>query len=149
MSEPKKLKTGVVRGGGPPPGYEWSVGILSFVFDEAENVLTESGYKHLQMQIKDLASTPEPTRSETVDVRDIEDFYEIRDSGTVFGNANIRLFFGIDKAARSLIVLGVIKKQNNGPTPVGDRVRMRNRWRKYKEGVFGPFPPDNQEIHSE
>lgn len=50
---------------------------------------------------------------------------------------NIRVFFGVDSASRALIVLGVIKKQNNGPTPLGDKVRMRRRWRNYRAGEYG------------
>jgi hypothetical protein len=137
VTEPGKLKVGVAQGGGPPPGYQWSVGILTFVFAEANSCLDAAGYKHLEMQVKDLAATAEPTRSVTVDVRAIEDFYEIRDHGVVFGKANIRLFFGLDPASRSLIILGVIKKQNNGPTPPGDKIRMRKRWRNYTAGAYG------------
>lgn len=149
MNEPRKIKTGVARGGGPPPGYFWSVGILSFAFDEAESVLDAAGYKHLEMQVKDLAATEQPTHSSTVDVRAVEDFHEIRDRGALFGNANIRVFFGMDHASRAIIVLGVIKKQNNGPTPTGDRVRMRNRWRRYREGAFGTLKTDSHSSSTE
>lgn len=53
------------------------------------------------------------------------------------GRINVRVFFGIDHTARTLVVLGVIKKQNDGPTPIGDKVRMRRRWRKYLQGDYG------------
>ena len=32
----KKLKTGVQEGGGPPPGYRWSVLILDMAFSESK-----------------------------------------------------------------------------------------------------------------
>ena len=30
---------------------------------------------------------------------------------------------------QSIVLLGLIQKQNNGNTPLGDKVRMRRRWR--------------------
>jgi hypothetical protein len=109
--------------------------------DEAEECLSAAGYKHLELQVKELAREAEPTACETVDVRAIEDFYEIRDKGGVLGKANIRVFFGVDHKRRALIVLGVIKKQNDGPTPLGDKVRMRRRWRYYAAGEYGWLSP--------
>jgi hypothetical protein len=140
LDAPKPLKTGVVQGAGPPPGYQWSVGLLSFALDEATDCLTSAGYRHLEMQVKELATLDQPSNSPTVDVRPIEDFYEIRDKGGPLGNTNIRVFFGIDAPHRALIVLGVIKKQNSGKTPLGDKVRMRRRWRNYLAGDYGTLP---------
>jgi len=137
LQSPKPLKTGVTQGSGPPPGYQWSVGLLSFALAEAADCLTPAGYKHLEMQVKDLAALDQPSTSPTVDVRPVEEFYEIRDKGGPLGNTNIRLFFGIDALRRTLIVLGVIKKQNDGKTPLGDKVRMRRRWRNYLAGDYG------------
>lgn len=143
MDDRWPIKTGVVQGGGPPPGYLWNVGILGFAFDEADEFLTLSAYRHLADQVKDLASLEEPTNDPpTVDVRRLvnESFRELRDRGGPLGKLNVRLFFGVDHASRALIELGVVTKQNNGPTPRGDLVRMRNRWRKYQAGEFGsPF----------
>lgn len=137
MARKPPIKIGVWQGGGPDPGYGWTVGILQLAFDEAMNAVTEAGYRHLEHQFKDLAGHSDPTHSETVDVRPIEDFHELRDKGGPLGGANIRVFFGVDPDRRALIVLGVIKKQNNGPTPLGDKVRIRGRWRNYRRGDYG------------
>lgn len=133
----RDLKVGVREGGGPPPGYEWSVGLIDFVCAEAVDVLGQAGYDHLAMQVNELAMHPDPSHSNTIDVRPIEDFFEIRDKGGVFGGANVRLFFAIDKEARAIIPLGTIKKQNSGPTPLGDKTTMRRRRRKYRNGDYG------------
>lgn len=137
MADSKNLKLGVKEGGGAPPGYEWNVLILDRAYEESISFLDACQYRHMAMQVKELATQPDPTRSETVDVKGIETFYEIRDKGGPLGNLNVRVFFGIDKASRSIVVLGAIKKQNNGPTPRGDRVRMRRRWRAYEKGDYG------------
>ena len=84
-------------------------------------------YEHIAMQLKDLATHNDPTHSETLSVRAMtpEDFHELRDKGGVLGKTNVRVFFGIDKSRRAIVVLGCIKKQNDGPTPQGDSIRMR------------------------
>ncbi|SFI16831.1 type II toxin-antitoxin system RelE/ParE family toxin [Planctomicrobium piriforme] len=128
MAKRRKVKLGVRKGGGPPPGYEWSVGILDFAAHEAAAVLGTSQYRHIAMQVKQLAAQGDPTHSAMVDVRQVEDLWEIRDKGGPLGNLNIRAFFCVDNSRRALIVLGLIVKKNDGKTPLGDKVRMRHRW---------------------
>ncbi|MGH7135971.1 MAG: hypothetical protein ACREHD_09540 [Pirellulales bacterium] len=136
----KEVKVGVKRGAGPPPGYRWTVLVLDSAFKEAMAFLSEGQYQHLAMQVKELAREGDPTHSVTNDVRSIEDFYEIRDKGGVLGNLNVRIFFTLEKNTSSLAVLGVIKKQNDGPTPAGDSIRMRRRMRKYLSGDYTRGP---------
>lgn len=133
----KPLKIGVWRLGGPAPGYRWTVGILDMAFDEALKLLTEAEYQHLAMQVKDLAQEVDPTHSETQTVEKVEDYFELKDKGGILRKKNIRVFFGVDKPNQAIIVLGTIKKENNGPTPTGVKVRMRRRWRQYQAGEFG------------
>lgn len=139
LSERKRLKIGVQEGGGPPPGYSWTALILDDAFHEAKGFLNDAQYEHMALQVKQAASEDAPTHSPVLSIRKIEDedFFELRDKGGVLNSINVRLFFGIDKPKRSIVVLGVIKKQNNGPTPRGDRIRMRRRWRKYRNGDYG------------
>lgn len=129
----KKVKVGVVAGGGPPPGYFWTVEILSQAYDEAIDFLKEHQYEHLANQFRELARQNDPTHSDTIDVRPIEEFHELRDKGGVLTNLNVRVFFFVHKPTRTIVVLGTMKKENNGPTPVGDRLRMRRRMRLYLE----------------
>ena len=131
------MKIGVLEGSGRAPGYQWNVAVIDFVFEETISLVGPAGYQHLAMQFRELAFQGDPTHSDTVDVRQIENFWEIRDKGGPFGGANVRCFFGVDDAMRSLVPLGTIKKQNNGQTPLGDRVRMRGRWRNYQRGDYG------------
>lgn len=134
--ERKEIKVGV-RQGGQPPAYLWNGYVLDVGYRDAEKLFSRSQYRHLVMQLQELAREADPSHSRTVDVRPIEDFYELRERGGVLANLNARVFFGIDKEARALVILGAINKQNNGPTPDGDRIRMRRRWRKYRNGDYG------------
>ncbi len=136
MSEPKKkLKIGVARGGGSPPGYQWNVCIIDLAYQEAMGFLNASQYRHFALQFKELATSSEPTQSQTVDIVAVEEFFEVRDKGGVLGGMNVRIFFGVEHGTRTIVVLGAIKKQNNGATPTGDKVRMRRRWRLYKQEI--------------
>lgn len=134
LSEAREPKIGVRRGGGKPPGYQWWALILDGVYEEALQLVGGAGCRHLALQVKELACQDDPTHSHVVDVRKMEgrEFHELRDKGGPLGNVNVRLFFGVSDISRSIVVLGVIKKQNNGKTPLGDILRMARRWREFK-----------------
>jgi hypothetical protein len=133
QSNKKTVKTGVKQGAGPPPGYRWNVDILDLAHDEAVDLLNADQYEHLARQVKELAAQDDPTHSNTVDVRPIEDWHEIRDKGGILGQLNVRVFFFVRHETRKIVILGTIKKENNGPTPTGDRHRVRRRKRLYLE----------------
>jgi hypothetical protein len=132
-SERKQVKIGVKQGGGPPPGYLWNVHILDWAFDEAMDFLDDDQYDHMASQVKELATQQDPTHSPTVDIRPIEDFFEIRDKWGILGRINVRVFYFVHKASRTIVILGAINKKNDGETPIGDKYRMRRRKRIYLE----------------
>lgn len=131
--EHREVKIGVREGGGPPPGYQWNVNIFDQAYEEAMSFLNEDQYDHMASQVRELARQEDPTHSLTVDVRPIEDFYEIRDKGGILHKLNVRVFFFVHKSSRTIVVLGTIKKEKEGATPVGDKITMRRRKRLYLE----------------
>ncbi|MEX2175591.1 MAG: hypothetical protein WD872_14605 [Pirellulaceae bacterium] len=135
----KEVKIGV-RQGGTAPAYIWTVKILDMAYREALGFLSKAEYTHMAMQVKLLATEITPSHSQLCSVDAIEDFHEIRDWGGPLGGKNVRVFFGLmtGDGFKDIVVLGAIVKQNNGPTPQGDKIRMRRRWRKYKAGEFSP-----------
>jgi hypothetical protein len=108
--------------------------ILDAAYREAMRFLSEDQYQHLAMQFKELAREADPTHSVTASVDQVEDFYELRDKGGILGGLNVRVFFSLDRDRSAIVVLGAVKKQNDGPTPKGDKVRMRRRKRTYDSG---------------
>ncbi len=131
--ERKSVKVGVKEGDGDPPGYRWNVVILDQAFEEAMAFLDEGQYTHLANQVRELARQNDPTHSDAIDVKPVEGFYEISDKGGVLQKINVRVFYFIRKESRSIVVLGTIKKENNGKTPTGDRIQIRRRRRLYIE----------------
>lgn len=137
MADERKLKVGVRRGGGRPPKYLWNCLYLAIAREETAANLDEAQYHHLVEQFQELARHDDPSRSEVLSVDRIEDFFELRDKGGPLGRINVRVFYLIDKGKRAVVVLGFIKKQAEGKTPLGDIVRMRRRKRRYETGEFG------------
>jgi hypothetical protein len=133
----KQVKVGVDFGGGQPPGYLWAVWVIDLSFEEAIGFLNKSQYQHMSMQFRELARDQDPTHPVSASVDAVEDFYELRDKGGILGNMNVRVFFHLDKQNHVIVVLGAIKKQNDGPTPIGDKRRMARRKRKYLNGDYG------------
>jgi len=130
----KAVKTGVKEGFGPPPGYRWSVDILDASHSEAMSILTEDQYDHVARQVRELASEDEPTRCETVDIRPIDTFFELRDKGGILGKINIRVFFCLSHETRTIVILGTYNKKQDGKTPDYIRILMRYRMRNYFNG---------------
>ena len=125
------VKTVLNQGGGPPPGYAWTVSVLDAAHKEALKLLDGDQYAHIAAQVRDLARDAEPTQCETVDVRGVGDFYEIRDKGGVLKRLNVRVFFSVQKSRRLLVILGVINKTTDGATPVVSKLLMEYRLRKF------------------
>lgn len=128
-------KTGVKIGGGYDPGYLWNVEVLSQAYSEARQFLSESQYKHLSRQFRELARQEDPTHSETIDVRAIENFFELRDKGGILRKINARVFFACIKEYRTIIVLGAMKKENEGSIPPGDKFTINRQLSLYREHI--------------
>ena len=135
----KKLEVGVRIGGGSPPGYLWNVVILKVARKESLKFLDETQYQHVSEQVKEMAREADPSHSQTQSVDDLGDFMELRDKGGPLGKINVRVFFFLDKEKTpgSIVILGAIKKENDGPTPGAVKVCMRRRKRLYLSGVLG------------
>ncbi len=106
-------------------------------YEEAMRLLSVEQYGHVADQFRELAHEEDPTHALHVSVDAVEDFHELRDKGGILGPLNIRVFYYVDKWTRTIVVVGAISKQNNGPTPLVVKVRMRRRVRSYLGGEYG------------
>lgn len=130
----KDVKIGVVAGDEGTDGvYQWNVLILDRAYGEAMKILNADQYAYAAAQVKALATERDPTHSDLCSVDAIEDFHELREKHGVLGKTNLRIFFFLDRIRNAIVILGVIKKENNGPTPHGTRVTMRRRKRLFCE----------------
>jgi len=136
----KPVKVGVKQGGGPVPGYQWNVDLLNEAHADAIGFLTEGQYWHLSAQVRELAMAAEPTQSDTVDIRPVQQFHEIRDKGGILQKINARVFLYVHQQTRTIVVLGAFNKQNDGQTPAHVVQTMDRRRRRYLESL-SPAPP--------
>jgi hypothetical protein len=136
----KAVHVGLRTGGGPLPGYCWSVCYLSVARDEAMKFLSEAQYGHVVDLLRALAAEPDPRRPKTVSVDQIETFHELRDKGGILGNINLRVFFIVEDDLRAVLVMGAIKKEADDQTPEWAKIRIRSRIRRYRAGEYGSLP---------
>lgn len=142
----KEIKIGVQSATGGKTDYLWDVWILDLAFQEAMKFLDEDQYGHVAAQVREMAREFDPSHSVTASVDAIEDFYELREKGGPLGKINVRVFFFLDKRVigrkrnHAIVILGAIKKENQGQTPKGDKIRIGRRLRKYLAGDYGGLP---------
>jgi len=115
----------------------WNVDVLDCAHQEAIAFLSEEQHACLRELVKELARWPEPSNQPLIDVRRVADVFEIRDKGGLLGKINVRIFFCIDHDTRTIAVLSVINKKNDGPTPKVDKIRATSRRRRYLEQYSG------------
>jgi mRNA-degrading endonuclease RelE of RelBE toxin-antitoxin system len=137
-SEHGRNKVGVRQGGGPPPGYEWNVEILPQVRVEARAFLDDDQYAHISRQVRELARHEDPTHSDTLDIRPVQEMFELKEKGGILRRLNVRVFYFIFRPTRTIVILGAFVKQNDGPTPPGDLWRMGKRMRREIEAAGQP-----------
>jgi mRNA-degrading endonuclease RelE of RelBE toxin-antitoxin system len=109
---------------------QWELGYLEKAATEARKFLSEEQIAHVVELFDQLAYEPDPARSERVDVRKIEDFYEVRDKGGVLGKINVRVYFTVLGKHRVILALHVYKKEDEGKPPRHVMTTVRRRLRK-------------------
>jgi hypothetical protein len=120
-----------------PGRFEWTVQVCDRANDEARRLLSDSQLEHAFGLVRRLASQPQPTVSAELSLDAVEDFFEIRDKGGVLHPINLRIYYGVDKANRTIVVLGVDHKKNDGPMSLGKKRTMAHRWKEYQRLARG------------
>jgi hypothetical protein len=128
-----KLKTRALKTKVAHETPQWELGYLETAEEEAKSFLTKEQYAHAVQLFEDLAYEANPTKSKTQDVRDIDEFYELRDKGGVLGKINLRIYFTIFQKRKLILVLVAYKKEDDGQVPRHIKIRVRNRLRRAKE----------------
>lgn len=112
---------------------KWELGYLEAAEREARKLLTDEQYDHVVGLFDDLAYESDPTKSQTLDVSPIEDFYELSDKGGILGKINVRVYFTVVEDKRLILALSVYKKEEEGKTPEHIKIKVRNRLREARK----------------
>lgn len=132
----KQVKVGLKEGGGPPPGYAWSVWFLSKAEREARGFLEADEYEYVVDHVKALASENDPSKAITVTVRRIGSYFELKIKGGVLRKKNVRVFYSVEEG-RTIVILGCLKKESEGSLPPATLRLMETRKRKFLSGEYG------------
>lgn len=100
---------------------------------EGHKVLDDIQYAYVLEAFDDLAITEDPQSPESHDVQPIHEFFEFRDKGGHLGKINLRVYFSVHEAERTIVVLSVYKKEDEGKAPERIVRRARNRLRHVKQ----------------
>jgi hypothetical protein len=117
----------------PQESPRWGLGYLEVAEKEARKLLTDDQYDHVLRLFDDLACEVDPTKSETLDIGAIEDFYELKDKGGILGKINLRAYFVVVGNKRLIVVLMVYKKEEEHQTPEHVKACVRNRLREVRK----------------
>lgn len=107
----------------------WTLGYLEACARDAKSFLNDDQYAHLVQQFDELACERNPRMSDTLDIRPIEDFFELRDKGGILGKINVRVYFCVVDNRRLILALACWKKEADGQTPQHMKIRVRHRMR--------------------
>jgi len=109
-----------------------TVAYLRLAAEEARGFLSKVQYATLVDDVKRLSDWPNGPGLKTLDIVLIDDFFELRDKGGIYGKINVRVYFGILKKKRLVFILGAYKKEPEGQTPRYIVLKMKNRLRLLK-----------------
>ena len=97
-------------GATPPDAGTWTAQYLTVAAAEGHSFLNDAQYAHAVELVRQLAEEVNPRLSEALDVRPIDEFYELRDKGGVLGRINLRIYFAVFDDLRRIVVLGSIRR---------------------------------------
>jgi hypothetical protein len=117
------------RAARPPSGDPaiWALAYVDIADSDGRGFLDADQYAHAVELFDELASETDPRRPRKLSVKKIDQFFELRDKGGILGKINLRVFFAVLDASKTILVLGSIKKEDEGAVPRYIVTKMRNR----------------------
>lgn len=140
MAPPKPIHVGVRAGHPKSAGSVWSVSYLAIARSEAMKFLTEDQYAHVADGFKALSREANPRCPETVSVDVVDDCFEYKDKGGPLGKINVRVYFAVIDAKRTIVALHALKKEREDQVPTHVKTLIRMRLRRLLNGDLGPLP---------
>lgn len=103
---------------------------------EGHKILDDIQYAYVLEAFDEIALARDPKSPETHDVAPIYNFFEFRDKGGHLGKINLRVYFSVHTEGRSIVVLSVYKKEDEGKAPARIVRRARNRLRHVEQWLM-------------
>jgi len=117
----------------PPPALAVDrIDCLQIAVAEAKGFLDGPRYEHAVDLVKRLRDFCDREKTSDLNLKAVENFFEISDKGGVLGKINLRIFFAYYSRWRTIVILGVWKKEVENQTPAYIKERMKNRMNWYE-----------------
>lgn len=110
--------------------------VLGIAAKEGWEILTPGQYEHMKDLEKQLVGFGRRDFDSNLRIEQIGEFWELKDKGGTLGRKNMRVYFAFDTECNDVVILATYKKEEDGSPSQNLKIRIRNRWRKYKEGHF-------------
>lgn len=107
----------------------YRVGYLLNARQEAKKALSDEQYAYAVRMARRLQDWSDPLGLCGLRIEQVDGFYELKLKGNVLGKTNLRIFFAVFDKARTVVVLGVHVKEEEGQLPRQVVLRMKNRHR--------------------
>jgi hypothetical protein len=98
------------------------------------NAHTKGQYLHVSDFVCQLVGFGSRRYDPTLRIAPIEEFWELKEKGSVLGRINLRLYFAYLSDRNEVVILHAYKKEDDGATPKYVLIRVRNRLRMYLNG---------------
>lgn len=133
--QPRATKTPTLKHQGQTdPPLLWSIKSHVRALDEAFNGWHGQQIDYLRDQLLELGRQPDPMHPQTfTTLKRIDDLGYLSLKGGPLGKKNTRIYFRTDPARKTLVVLVVYKKEDEGAVPRRILERARRRWREYQQ----------------
>ena len=91
--------------------------VLAVAKREGRSSLSPGQYLHLKDIIKRLVHFNRPKEIADLRIEPVEDFFELKEKGSVLGRINVRVYFGFFPNLGEVVVVKTYKKEEDGKTP--------------------------------
>jgi hypothetical protein len=119
----------------PATAVKWQqVFVPRIVRLEAREFLSMGQYVHVQDFVRQLVGFGTQEYDRTICVKQLGDFWELKEKGGLLGRINVRIYFAYVKHHNRIVLLCAYKKEDDGAAPPHIIIRLRNRLRMYLNG---------------
>jgi hypothetical protein len=111
-----------------------SVIVLPHAVREAREFLNDGQYWHLVGLVRRLADFHKSSEIWDLDLKPIDQFWELRAKGSLLGRTNVRVYFADLQGRQEILILKARKKEEEGQLPRYVVINLEDRLSDYLAG---------------
>lgn len=111
---------------------KWRVG-YHFLANTDGGFLSNEQHDQLVRLFLEMAEYADPLSARIARVERISDYYELKEKGGIFKKLNVRVYFTIEEDSRTIVVMSVYKKEEEGKVHRHMLLRNKERLRRIRK----------------